>query len=130
MDGGNKRAGTRPTPYGYNHVIDCVEVYLMIVTAVTIFVKPEHVEDFIEATRLNHEGAVKEPGNVRFDVLGCVDDPSRFMLYEAYESEEAAARHKQTAHYLRWKAQVEPWMAAQRTGVAHRVVFPSDRAAW
>jgi len=102
----------------------------MIVTAVTIYVKPEHVEDFIEATRLNHEGAVKEPGNMRFDVLRCVDDPSRFMLYEAYESQAAAAEHKKTNHYLGWRAAVEPWMAAPRAGVTHSVVFPSGRAGW
>jgi autoinducer 2-degrading protein len=102
----------------------------MIVTAVTIYVKPEHADDFIEATRLNHEGAVKEPGNMRFDVLRCKDDPSRFLLYEAYESEEAAAAHKKTKHYLRWKAEVEPWMNAPRAGVTHRVVFPAGREWW
>ncbi|MFQ6105156.1 MAG: antibiotic biosynthesis monooxygenase [Candidatus Glassbacteria bacterium] len=102
----------------------------MIVTAVTVYVKPEHVNDFIEATAKNHEGSIEEPGNMRFDVLQCTDDPSRFLLYEAYESEEAAAAHKSTEHYLRWKETVADWMARPREGISHRVVFPGERSKW
>ncbi|MGQ9561437.1 MAG: antibiotic biosynthesis monooxygenase [Candidatus Oleimicrobiaceae bacterium] len=102
----------------------------MVVTTVTIFVKPEYIDDFIRATAENHRGSVQEPGNLRFDVLQCTDDPTRFLLYEAYESEEAAAAHKQTPHYLAWRAAVEPWMARPRQGVPHRVLFPADRSQW
>ena len=41
----------------------------MIVTCVHVQVKPEHVDDFIFATVRNHAESVKEPGNMRFDVL-------------------------------------------------------------
>ncbi|MCR4439090.1 MAG: antibiotic biosynthesis monooxygenase [bacterium] len=102
----------------------------MVVNTVSVFVKPEHIQDFIQATAENHKGSVKEPGNLRFDVLQCANDPTRFLLYEAYESEEAAAAHKQTPHYLKWRATVEPWMAKPREGVAHRVLFPADRSQW
>ncbi|MCK4417811.1 MAG: antibiotic biosynthesis monooxygenase [Candidatus Latescibacteria bacterium] len=78
----------------------------MVVTCVTVYVKGEHVNDFIEATIRNHNGAIKEPGNMRFDVLQCTNDPSRFLLYEAYKSEEAAAAHKKTEHYLQWREAV------------------------
>ncbi|VFN00726.1 MAG: Quinol monooxygenase YgiN, partial [Candidatus Kentron sp. G] len=71
----------------------------MIVTCVTVSVKSENIGDFIEASRKNHEGSIKEPGNMRFDVLQSKDDPSRFLLYEAYENEESAAAHKRTEHY-------------------------------
>lgn len=33
-------------------------------------------------------------------MLQAVDDPCNFLLYEAYENEEAAAAHKSTGHYL------------------------------
>ena len=66
----------------------------MIVTCVAVYVKEEHIDDFIEVTTKNHEGSVKEPGNVRFDVLQRRDDPTTFLLYEAYESEEDVAAHK------------------------------------
>ncbi|MCI4625135.1 MAG: antibiotic biosynthesis monooxygenase [Candidatus Magnetoovum sp. WYHC-5] len=102
----------------------------MIVTVVTVYVKPENVADFIAATIKNHEGSIKEPGNMRFDVLQCTDDQMRFTLYEAYESKEAVAAHKQTEHYLAWRKMVEPWMAKPREGVVHSVIRPEGRGLW
>lgn len=97
----------------------------MIVTIVHVKVKQEHIEDFIRATGINHEHSVKEPGNLRFDVLQKEDDPARFALYEAYENEAAAAAHKKTPHYLSWKETVAPWMAEPREGVRYRGLMPS-----
>ncbi len=96
----------------------------MIVTCVHVFVKPEHVDDFIAATKANHTGSVQEPTNLRFDFLQDPDDPSRFMLYEAYETPEGAAAHKQTAHYLTWRETVAPWMAQPRQGKPYTVIAP------
>ncbi len=102
----------------------------MHVTTVEIHVKKENIEDFIQATLENFEDSIKEPGNLRFDVLQCIDDPCRFTLYEAYESEEAARAHKNTAHYLHWKETVSPWMEKPRAGIAHRVIAPVERKQW
>lgn len=102
----------------------------MLVTTVTVYVNPDHVDDFIEATIANHNRSIEEPGNMRFDVLQCTDDPTRFLLYEAYESEAAAADHKQTHHYLKWRETVADWMAKPREGIPHRVIRPVDRSAW
>ena len=102
----------------------------MIVTCVTVYVKEEHIQDFISATVRNHEGSIREPGNMPFDVLQCVDDPTRFMLYEAYVSLEAAKAHKDTEHYSQWRETVAPWMAAPREGIAHKVIRPTDRSEW
>ena len=96
----------------------------MIVTIVHVEVRPENVEDFIRATTANHLESVKEPGNFRFDVLRNDADPSRFVLYEAYENEERAAAHKNTAHYLRWRETVAPWMAKPREGIRHTAIVP------
>jgi len=102
----------------------------MKVSAVLVYVKDNKVEDFIAATRINHEHSLTEPGNMRFDVLQSIDAPQQFMLYEAYESEEAAANHKKTAHYQTWKDTVAPWMEKPREGIHHNVLFPSERAKW
>ena len=102
----------------------------MIVTTVTVFVKPEHVDDFIKATIKNHEESVKEQGNMRFDVLQASDDQNRFLLYEAYTTKEAARAHKQTSHYLEWRETVAPMMAKPREGVPHRVVAPINLLDW
>lgn len=89
------------------------------VTLVAVRVKAAYLAAFIEATRRNHEASVREPGNLRFDVLQSVDDPTSFTLVEAYESEAAAAAHKQTAHYLAWRDTVADWMAAPRQGLRY-----------
>ena len=99
----------------------------MIVTCVHVYVKPENVEDFIQASRINHENSIQEPTNFRFDVLQSEDDPTQFLLYEAYESKEGAAAHKDTEHYKTWRATVEPWMAKKRQGVPYKMIAPSDR---
>lgn len=102
----------------------------MIVTCVTVYVKEGHVDEFIAATIENYQGSIGEPGNMRFDVLQCRDDPSRFLLYEAYESDEAAKAHKETGHYLKWRETVAGWMEKPREGVPHDVVRPDDRDRW
>jgi autoinducer 2-degrading protein len=102
----------------------------MIVTCVYVHVKPEFVIDFIEASKSNHLGSVKEPGNLRFDFAQQADDPCRFMIYEAYESDEAAAAHKNTAHYLKWRDAVQDMMAEPRKGVKYNILQPADRNKW
>jgi len=102
----------------------------MIVTTVEIHVKEILVNAFIRATVDNHAASVKEPGNLRFDVLQSMDDPARFTLYEAYESEESVAAHKKTPHYLKWREIVEPMMLGPRRGIPHRVIAPQDESLW
>jgi autoinducer 2-degrading protein len=97
----------------------------MEVTLVHVVVKPDAVDAFVAATRANHEASVREPGNRRFDVLQSPDDPTRFVLYEAYASAQDAAAHKQTAHYVQWRDTVAPMMAEPRKGVPMRGLLPS-----
>jgi (4S)-4-hydroxy-5-phosphonooxypentane-2,3-dione isomerase len=96
----------------------------MHVTLVHIEVKPDYIKDFIAAARLNHEASIQEPGNRRFDVLQSPESPQNFILYEAYESAEAASAHKQTSHYLAWRDVVENWMATPRQGIRYEGLFP------
>jgi autoinducer 2-degrading protein len=93
-------------------------------------VKPEAVEDFIKASLSNHLESVKEPGNLRFDFIRQSDDPYRFMFYEAFESEEAAAAHKNTPHYLKWRDSVKDMMAEPRLGVKYIILQPDDPGKW
>jgi autoinducer 2-degrading protein len=102
----------------------------MIVTLVHVFVKPEFIQDFIRITIDNHNESVKEPGNLRFDILQDAADPAKFVLYEAYESEEASAAHKTTAHYMTWREKVAAWMAQPRQGVKHIIICPEEKTQW
>ncbi len=96
----------------------------MYVTLVHARVMPEHVDEFLDATRANHEASVREAGNLRFDVLRSIDDPTAFILYEAYVDEAAAGVHKETAHYREWRDAVAGWMAEPRRGVRYDGLFP------
>ncbi len=100
----------------------------MYVTLVHVHVKPEHVAEFTDASLANHEGSVREPGNVRFDILQSVDDPTRFILYEAYIDESAAKAHKETEHYAAWRDTVADWMAEPRQGVRYDGLAPDFEA--
>ena len=89
----------------------------MIATLVFVDVKPENVEDFRKITLYNHENSRKEAGNVRFDVLQDNNDSTKFVLYEVFENDEAAAFHKTTKHYLKWRETVAPYMASPRKAI-------------
>ncbi|HQO39796.1 MAG TPA: antibiotic biosynthesis monooxygenase [Spirochaetota bacterium] len=102
----------------------------MIVTTVRVFVDKRHIDDFIRATVENHQNSIAEPGNLRFDVLQSLENPAEFTLYEAYISDEAAAAHKDTAHYRAWRDMVAPWMTKPREGLAHKVIAPADSSRW
>jgi len=100
---------------------------LMLIVHVRVKVKPDQVEAFREATRQNAMCSVEEPGIARFDVLQQADDPTRFLFVEAYRSEEAPAKHKETAHYQKWRDTVAPMMAEPRTSEKFTNIFPEDR---
>jgi (4S)-4-hydroxy-5-phosphonooxypentane-2,3-dione isomerase len=97
----------------------------MHVTLVHVQVKPEHINDFIAATQRNHEASINEVGNRRFDVLQSADNPTHFVLYEAYATADDAAAHKQTSHYLDWRDTVADWMAEPRKGMPYVGLFPA-----
>ena len=96
----------------------------MIVTIVHVEVKPEYIDEFMAATNRNHHLSVKEPGNLRFDVLQKEDNPAKFTLYEAYETAASSAAHKETSHYLEWRETVATWMAKPREGVRYKGLLP------
>jgi (4S)-4-hydroxy-5-phosphonooxypentane-2,3-dione isomerase len=101
----------------------------MLIVHVHVRVKPEFIEAFRAATVENASNSVKEAGIARFDVIQQADDPARFILVEVYRTLEATARHKETAHYLKWRDAVGPMMAEPRTSVRYSNAFPED-AGW
>jgi autoinducer 2-degrading protein len=101
----------------------------MYVVAVTIFVKPQSVQAFLEATLDNARATRREPGNLRFDVLAAEGEAGRYLLYEAYRTKEDFERHHQTEHYLRWKEKAADFMAQPRQGVKHVSIFFGDEAS-
>lgn len=99
----------------------------MNVTLVEINIKPERVDEFLEVFRANHEGAIKEPGNLRFDVLQDPRVKTRFFIYEAYKDEEAVLAHKQTPHYLACVDKLEELMSEPRKKRSFVGLLPEQR---
>jgi autoinducer 2-degrading protein len=93
---------------------------------VSVRVKPEYVEAFGRAAAENASHSVAEPGCARFDVVQSTEDPTRFVLVEAYYSEADVTRHKATAHYMKWRDTVAEMMAEPRVGEKYVNVFPAD----
>ncbi|HEY8240072.1 MAG TPA: antibiotic biosynthesis monooxygenase [Kiritimatiellia bacterium] len=98
----------------------------LLVVHVHVHVKPECVEAFKSASLENARNSVKEPGVARFDVVQQSDDPTRFVLVEAYRTPDAPAKHKETAHYAAWRDAVANMMAEPRTSTKFTNVFPDD----
>ncbi len=101
----------------------------MLIVHVHVHVKPEAVEAFKTATVENARNSIKEPGIARFDVVQQQDDPTRFVLVEAYRTPQAPAAHKETPHYQTWRDAVAPMMAEPRASVKFTNLFPED-SAW
>jgi len=105
-------------------------VFFILATTVNIYVKKDKVNDFILATIENHKGSVEETGNIRFDFMQDNNDPTHFTLYEVFEDYEAVARHKKTAHYLKWRETVQDWMEKPRTSTPHTIIVPTEIERW
>jgi quinol monooxygenase YgiN len=83
-------------------------------------VKPEYLDAFVAATKINAAESAKEPGVVRFEFLQQEDDPTQFVLFEVYRDKEAPVKHKETAHYLEWNAKTTEMLVAPRTRAWYR----------
>lgn len=101
----------------------------MLIVHVFVHVKPDQVEAFRDATLENARNSVAEPGVARFDVIEQRDDPTRFVLVEVYRTSDDPAKHKETAHYRKWRDTVADMMAELRTSIKYANMFP-DEQGW
>ena len=96
----------------------------MLIVHVYVHVKPDQVEAFRAASIENARHSRSEPGIACFDVLQQTDDPTRFLLVEIYRTQDDPARHKETAHYQKWRDAVADMMAEPRHATKYTDVYP------
>ncbi len=101
----------------------------MLIVHVFVKVKPQKIAAFKAASIQNARESVKEPGVARFDVIQQKDDPTRFVLVEVYRTSDDPARHKETAHYQKWRDTVADMMAEPRSAIKYANIFP-DEQGW
>ena len=99
----------------------------MYIVHVFAHIKLDQIEAFKTATLDNARNSVKEPGIARFDVLQQSDDPARFVLVEVYRTKADTDKHRETAHYNRWREMVESMQAEPRSKLVYENVFPDER---
>ncbi|MHC4111530.1 MAG: putative quinol monooxygenase [Planctomycetota bacterium] len=101
----------------------------MFIVHVFVHVKGDEVEAFQAATLENARNSVLEPGIARFDIIQQQDDPACFLLVEVYRTGDDPAKHKETAHYQKWRDTVADMMAEPRTSIKYTNIFP-DEQGW
>ncbi|HWH76602.1 MAG TPA: putative quinol monooxygenase [Candidatus Binatus sp.] len=102
----------------------------MVILHVTIQVKAEHVEEFLDVVRHDAEHSERdEPGCLRFDVIQDRDDAKRFYFYEVYQDEAAFAAHRETPHFKYYAEKTQPWLASTPERRFGKNLIPTD-AAW
>jgi (4S)-4-hydroxy-5-phosphonooxypentane-2,3-dione isomerase len=99
----------------------------LLIVHVDVAVVPDLLEGFITATEENAEASRNESGVVRFDMLSDRADPAHVVLVEIYRDEAAAAAHKETGHYQRWRDIVATMMARPRQATRYVNTSPDDR---
>jgi quinol monooxygenase YgiN len=65
---------------------------------------PTLVEEFTTATRA-------EPGNISFDWYRSAEDPTLWILIEAFRDRESGDAHVQSAHFKKATEQMPNWLA-------------------
>ena len=98
----------------------------MYIVQVHVRVKENRIQDFIDAIKENAKNSILESGIVRFDIIQQIDEPTQFILYEIYRTDQDSAKHKDTEHYRIWRGKVESMMAEPRQSVKYRNIFPED----
>ncbi|MEX3981981.1 putative quinol monooxygenase [Paraburkholderia sp. EG287A] len=72
--------------------------------------KPEHVADVEALMREMVSHTRKEPGNLRYDLLRRADGAPGFYLYETYVDEAAVQAHRESAHFVAYRAKIGAWV--------------------
>jgi len=91
---------------------------------VRLEVKPDSVDNFLKLVSFNAAESRKEPGNLRFDVVRSVDNPTLFRLYEVYKGDDAIRAHQATPHYAKWRAEIEALLVTPRLSEKFVSVVP------
>jgi quinol monooxygenase YgiN len=71
----------------------------MIFITAKFRVLPEHADAWAEIAGEFTEACRAEPGCLWFDWSRSLDDPTEYVLVEAFRDAEAGAAHVQTAHF-------------------------------
>ena len=73
-------------------------------------VRPEHADRWPDITSEFTDATRSEPGNLWFHWSRSVEDPTEYVLVEAFRDEEAGGAHVQSAHFKNAIAMLPPYL--------------------
>jgi quinol monooxygenase YgiN len=74
-------------------------------------VKPDHADEWPELSRAFTEATRAEEGCLWFDWSRSLDDPTVYVLVEAFRDDEAGAAHVQSDHFRTATAELPRYLA-------------------
>ena len=103
----------------------------MYIVMVQFNVKPDKVDEFLEASKGDGRGSVThEYGCHRFDVIQDTTDPTRVAFTEVYDDRAAFDVHTTQDHYKTWADAVKDLHDGNVKVSMCRNAFPNDFATW
>ena len=83
----------------------------MIFITAKFRVLPEHADQWADITKEFTAATRAEPGNLWFDWSRSLDDPTEYVLVEAFRDGDAGAAHVQSDHFTSSMATLPAYLA-------------------
>ena len=83
----------------------------MIFITAKFRIKPEHAETWPEVSRTFTEATRAEPGCLWFDWSRSLDDPSEYVLVEAFADDAAGGAHVRSDHFKTAQQELPNYLA-------------------
>ena len=84
----------------------------MIFITAKFRLKPEHADRWPDVAAEFTEATRSEPGCLWFDWSRSLDDPTEYVLVEAFRDAEAGGAHVQSQHFEKAQRTFPPYLAA------------------
>ena len=84
----------------------------MIFIAAKFRVQPEHADRWVDITRDFTEVTRAEPGCLWFEWSRSLDDPTEYVLVEAFRDGSAGTAHVQSQHFKDAQRELPPYLAS------------------
>ena len=98
----------------------------MIFITAKFAILPEHAEAWPEISRAFTEATRAEEGCLWYDWSRSLDDPTEYVLVEAFRDGDAGAAHVGSAHFRAAQAELPPYLASTPKIVSQEV----DQSDW
>ncbi|MBN2814909.1 MAG: antibiotic biosynthesis monooxygenase [Bacteroidales bacterium] len=76
-----------------------------------VFVKPDHVADFVTAAKAMVDSSNMEPGCISYQLFRHAYDSTQFIFVEEWKDQAAIDAHFAMPYFVTWGPKTNEWMA-------------------